>query len=62
LRFFTTVVKPPRPIVTGEEEIGDIRKGDYLVDISGSKDQICPINNSLYSKGEKTLGIKEDLF
>lgn len=51
--LFTTVIKAPRPITTGEEEIGDIRKGDYLVDVSGSKDQVCPINNSLYSKGEK---------
>ena len=51
--LFTTVIKAPRAVVTGEEEIGDIRKGDYLVDVSGPKDQVCPINNFLYSKGEK---------
>lgn len=31
----------------------DLRKGEFLIDISGPKTEVCPLNKSLFTKAEK---------
>lgn len=45
---------PQQPVVKTEKEVSEsLRKGEFLIDVSGPKNEVCPINKLLYTKAEK---------